>query len=424
MLNDTLGSRSIELRPEINLVVAAVEEGVTVDLRTATTVEMVDGITARFRERRSLSPDAAHFAVDAWADTLRAAGLSSAPVSADSTPLESAEKEVGGGGDLTAERPESPKRPERVTSGPAPAVAIETVHVPAATAKTAPPAPTPTPTNGARSRKPLLIGVACLAAIALVAVGAIALSQGGDDSGNETRARPVTTKPFAARSFSLEPIEPGVYSMSGTRSDTRSSSPAAAITVQYTDDVPTTTAGVQHQVLHVHRPDGSDTVVDTAYQTDGLDMVHQTITQANGQFSWDWVPAVRVTAFPLRVGSSWTYAGEGKIAETSAARRVEKLSGTAAVSGAGIVTIGGKKVPVLIIDRTQTIAFVDTVLATGASTTIVTENDTIREYMSPEHGFLLKSHVSASVNDTSTATPTSYVIVEDLTIDDLQPKTA
>ncbi len=150
--------------------------------------------------------------------------------------------------------------------------------------------------------------------------------------------------------------------------------------------------GADHQITELVDADGTLRRWETAFRTAGA----YRLREAVGDASWDWAPALRSTAVPLRVGRSWTARSGAALPDLGGTQRIASVRSRSEVVDTGTVVVGGKRVFAFVIEARVTTSVADTDRVTRKVTTFVTRT-TGRTWFGPKYMRVVRSAVTTTV---------------------------
>lgn len=152
--------------------------------------------------------------------------------------------------------------------------------------------------------------------------------------------------------------------------------------------------GVEHQVTSFDDGAGRKGWWETELRPTGA---YRTRESA-GDASWEWSPALRTVTLPLRVASTWSYAGTATVADVDGSRMAIRVAGRFTAPETATVRVGDRRVFTFVVKGTVTTTVTRTERATGKVTTTVTESDG-RSWFAPSRLLVLRTE---SVTTTTT----------------------
>ena len=166
--------------------------------------------------------------------------------------------------------------------------------------------------------------------------------------------------------------------------------------------------GADHQITELIDADGTSRRWETAFRAAGAYRLREAVADA----SWDWAPALRSTALPLRVGRSWTARSRAALADLAGTRRVATVRSRSQVVDTATVVVGGTRVFAFVIEARVTTSVTDTDRVTRKVTTFVTRMNG-RSWFAPKYMRVVKSAVTTAVKRKGTGDEADreYVLV-------------
>ncbi len=150
--------------------------------------------------------------------------------------------------------------------------------------------------------------------------------------------------------------------------------------------------GADHQITELVDADGTWRRWETAFRAAGA----YRLREAVGDASWDWVPALRSVALPLRTGSSWTARSSAALPDLAGTQRVATIRARSRVVDTTTVVVGGTRVFAFVIEARVTTSVTDTDRVTRKVTTFVTRA-TGRSWFAPKYMRVARSVVTTAV---------------------------
>lgn len=189
----------------------------------------------------------------------------------------------------------------------------------------------------------------------------------------------------------LGPTDPGTYRMVGTERDSRTADTRRVVET-YTVQPAFARDGADHQITELADADGTFRRWETAFRAGGA----YRLREAVGDVSWDWAPALRSTALPLRIGRSWTARSAARLPDLAGTQRIASVRSRSEVVDTASVVVGGTSVFTFVIDARITTSVTDTNRATREVSTFVTRT-AVRSWFAPKYVLVVRSAATTTV---------------------------